>query len=454
MNQGKILPEASHSIHETNFGFFDSYPDKNVLNSQLFFYLKLLKLMAKKDANILILKDFLAKRAPSIAKCKNSLVVHARLEEMEFKHKDVSQTKESVFNLKELMDEKELSAQAVDLNIKLMRWRQLDTLDLELLHSVKVLLLGAGTLGCQLARNLIGWGVKHITFVDYGKVSHSNPVRQSLYNFEDVINGGKPKAETAAEALLKIQPTMTTAGYSFMIPMPGHSVRQDEQEKMFENLDLLDKLVSEHDAVMLLLDTREARWLPTVIASAHNKICFSVALGFDNFIIIRHGASPINYDETISGKRPGCYFCNDYLSPSNTMKDRSLDQQCTVTRPGLSFISSAYASELLVNMLHLKKEHIEKELKGEPLSNEFGLVPQHVRGTASGFNVDLMTSEAYDNCLACGAKIVNEYKRDKRALILKAVNDPNYLQEVSGIKEDLQIGGEGMGEIVCIDDLL
>ena len=45
-----------------------------------------------------------------------------------------------------------LSSQAVDLNIKLMRWRQLDTLDLDLLHNVKVLLLGAGTLGCQLAR--------------------------------------------------------------------------------------------------------------------------------------------------------------------------------------------------------------------------------------------------------------------------------------------------------------
>jgi ubiquitin-like modifier-activating enzyme ATG7 len=40
----------------------------------------------------------------------------------------------------------------VDLNIKLMRWRQLDSLDLGKLHEVKVLLLGAGTLGCQVAR--------------------------------------------------------------------------------------------------------------------------------------------------------------------------------------------------------------------------------------------------------------------------------------------------------------
>jgi ubiquitin-like modifier-activating enzyme ATG7 len=36
-------------------------------------------------------------------------------------------------------------------------------------------------------------GVNHITFLDYGKVSYSNPVRQSLFDLEDSKNGGKPK---------------------------------------------------------------------------------------------------------------------------------------------------------------------------------------------------------------------------------------------------------------------
>ena len=47
--------------------------------------------------------------------------------------------------------------------------------------------------GLQLSRNLIGWGVRNITFVDYGKVSYSNPVRQSLFTFDDSTKGGKPK---------------------------------------------------------------------------------------------------------------------------------------------------------------------------------------------------------------------------------------------------------------------
>lgn len=74
-----------------------------------------------------------------------------------------------------------------------MKWRLFPELDIDAIQNVKCLLFGAGTLGCQLSRNLIGWGVKNITFIDYGKVSYSNPVRQSLFNFEDSTKGGKPK---------------------------------------------------------------------------------------------------------------------------------------------------------------------------------------------------------------------------------------------------------------------
>ncbi len=92
------------------------------------------------------------------------------------------------------MDDRALAKEAVDLNIKLMKWRLLPDLNIEKIKSKRCLLFGAGTLGCQLARNLIGWGIKDITFIDNSKVSYSNPVRQSLYEFEDTVKGGKPKA--------------------------------------------------------------------------------------------------------------------------------------------------------------------------------------------------------------------------------------------------------------------
>lgn len=48
-----------------------------------------------------------------------------------------------------------LADQAVDLNLKLMRWRILPALDLEKVANTRCLLLGAGTLGCYVARTLM-----------------------------------------------------------------------------------------------------------------------------------------------------------------------------------------------------------------------------------------------------------------------------------------------------------
>lgn len=50
--------------------------------------------------------------------------------------------------------------------------------------------------------------MRNITFVDSARVSFSNPARQPLFEFEDSLNGGKPKAAAAAEALKRIFPSV------------------------------------------------------------------------------------------------------------------------------------------------------------------------------------------------------------------------------------------------------
>ena len=88
--------------------------------------------------------------------------------------------------------------------------------------------LNAGTLGCAVARTLLGWGVRNITLVDSGRVAFSNPVRQSLYKFADCLEGGRPKALAAAEALRTIFPGVNAVGVELEVPMPGHPLADCE----------------------------------------------------------------------------------------------------------------------------------------------------------------------------------------------------------------------------------
>ena len=65
-------------------------------------------------------------------------------------------------DLSSAMDPEKLARDAVDLNLKLMRWRQAPALHVDAISKSKIVLVGAGTLGCSVARTLLGWGVlKH-----------------------------------------------------------------------------------------------------------------------------------------------------------------------------------------------------------------------------------------------------------------------------------------------------
>jgi len=79
-----------------------------------------------------------------------------------------------------------------------------------------------------VARTLLGWGIRNITLLDSSRVSYSNPVRQSLYEFADCLGGGAPKAEAAAAKLRAIFPSVNATAVEMTIPMPGHALTAAE----------------------------------------------------------------------------------------------------------------------------------------------------------------------------------------------------------------------------------
>ncbi|KAF4525803.1 hypothetical protein B566_EDAN009911 [Ephemera danica] len=317
------------------------------------------------------------------------------------------------------MDPVRLAESAVDLNLRLMKWRLLPELELEAISSVRCLLLGAGTLGCGVARGLLAWGVRQITLLDAGRVGFSNPVRQSLFLHRHCLAGGAAKATAAAQSLLDIFPGVV-----------GHTVAQSQRDEVRATCEKLEELIASHDVIFLLTDTRESRWLPTLLAKLHGKLVINAALGFDSFLVMRHGVPAEEATPAVSlgcknipGSQLGCYFCNDVVAPRNSTGARTLDQQCTVVRPGVAQVAAALAVELLVSLL----QHADRG--GAPASTDaeqtsagscpLGIIPHSIRGYLAQFQLVLPACHAFPKCAACSATSTGARTLDQQCTVVR-----------------------------------
>ncbi|XP_075979519.1 autophagy-related 7 [Anticarsia gemmatalis] len=370
-------------------------------------------------------------------------------------------------NMSASLDPVILADTSADLNIKLMKWRLVPDIDVDVMKQTKCLLLGAGTLGCHVARDLLAWGFRHITFVDNGKVSYSNPTRQVLFTHEDCLNGGRMKAEAAADNLRRILPSVVTKGIVAHIPMPGHPIGEALMEETITNIKVITEAIKEHDVIFLLLDTREARWLPTVLGTYYKKIVINAALGFDSYVVMRHGAHDTSSKagsvfidaKWVAGDNLGCYFCNDVTVPGNSLQDRTLDQQCTVTRPGVAAMAGALAAEVLVALLqHPLREHapapynLSDETENIPdLEGVLGPVPHAIRGFLHSYQTILPTFPKFNQCIACSVIVYNNYMKEDIQFLLNVFNSGGkYLDDVTGLSQ-WRLHAE-MSEVLTLTD--
>ena len=99
---------------------------------------------------------------------------------------------------------------------------------LEKLATAKILVIGAGGLGCELLKDLALVGFKNIHVIDMDTIDVTNLNRQFLFREKDV---GKMKSDVAAEFITKRDPSITVTPYTCKI--------QDKDDEFYKQFALI-----------------------------------------------------------------------------------------------------------------------------------------------------------------------------------------------------------------------
>ncbi len=135
------------------------------------------------------------------------------------------------------------------------------------LKAAKVLMVGAGGLGCPVLQYLVAAGVGGIGIVDDDLVDESNLHRQILYSSADV---GKAKAIVAAEKLKTMNPFVQIKAY---------------QERV--KLENAEKLIADYDLIIDGSDNFPTRYLVNDTCVALNKtLVFGSIFKFEGHISV------------------------------------------------------------------------------------------------------------------------------------------------------------------------
>ena len=130
-------------------------------------------------------------------------------------------------------------------------------------------------------------------------------------------------------------------------------------------------------------------------------------------------------------------MCPSLKNPQS-LSDRTLDQQCTVTRPGVAAIASALLVELFVSLIqcgtHGRPDapSSNQQDRGE---HPLGIVPHQIRGFLPNFENILVKGQSYDCCSACSPIILSTYESDRWRFVKRALNERHYIEELSGLAE-------------------
>ncbi|HSD08684.1 HesA/MoeB/ThiF family protein [Flavobacterium sp.] len=127
------------------------------------------------------------------------------------------------------------------------------------LLDARVLVIGAGGLGCPVLQNLAAAGVGTIGIVDGDVVEETNLHRQLLYNLKDC---GKGKAETAKKAILELNPEV-------QVNIFPEFFNSNNAVEIVQNYQIIVDCTDTLSIRYLINDIAVVKKIPVVYASIH-----------------------------------------------------------------------------------------------------------------------------------------------------------------------------------------
>lgn len=191
--------------------------------------------------------------------------------------------------------------------------------DQEKLKKARVLVVGAGGLGCPVLTSLTTAGVGHIDVVDFDKVSISNIHRQPLYSPEVV---GEKKVTVATNKLTHLNPFIHVHGHDSCI-----------------DADNVERFISGKDLIIDCTDTIETKFI------LHDA-CFKNRIPLISASIYKFEGQIRTF---IPGKEHGCLRCTYSETPDDSKLGNCND--FGVLGSSVSVIGSIEANEALLYLM-------------------------------------------------------------------------------------------------------
>ena len=187
----------------------------------------------------------------------------------------------------------------------------------------KVLIIGAGGLGCPIIDYLSRAGVKHLGIVDHDKVSLSNLHRQNFYDLSDL---GKFKVDIVKKKLKKIDKKLNLKIFK-------HKVEEKN----------INKIIKDFDIIFDGSDNFKTKFLLNKYSIKNRKVLIVGAIGkFDGHIF--------TFD--FKDKKTPCLKCFYQSDPSNEILNCEAEG---VLGPVAGIVGNIQAVEGLKKILNIGK---------------------------------------------------------------------------------------------------